>query len=89
MPSGKSSNRQRDIRKLLKFPAILSHTIKDEAKNLRELANGLQEIRSLQRDRLTALANKMVLASRFQKEIEVAEVTVTDDGFTVEFRFRA
>jgi hypothetical protein len=29
------------------------------------------------------------LASRFQKEIEVAEVTVTDDGFTVEFRFRA
>jgi hypothetical protein len=40
-------------------------------------------------DRLVALANKMLKEARFHKEIEVAEVTVTEEGFTVEFRFRA
>lgn len=89
MPSGKSSNPRRDISKLLKFPAILTHTTKAEAKNLRELASGLAEIRSLQRDRLVSLAKKMLKEARFQAEIEVADVTVEDDGFTVRFRFRA
>ena len=87
--SGKSSNRSLQLSKLLKFPSILTHTTKQEAKNLRELASGLTEIRSLQRDRLTAMAQRMLKECRLEKEIEVAEVTATEEGFTVEFRFRA
>jgi hypothetical protein len=88
VPFGKSLKQRRDISKLLKFPAELSHTLHEEAKNLGTLASGLAEIRNLQRDRLASLAQKMLKRAGMDKEIEVGEVAETEDGFTVRFRFR-
>ncbi len=80
-----SAKSSKDLLELLKFP---NSTLNEEAKNLAKVASGLGAIRELQRERALGLAAQMLQRANLNSELEAADVTVTEDGFTVEFRFR-
>lgn len=48
----------------------------------------MAEFRTLKQERCEDLASRMIDRANLQKEIEVADVTESEDGFTVKFRFR-
>jgi len=71
---------------LLKLPT--RQTSQAQVQSLARFHRGVAELRNLYREKLMELASKMVDRSNLHKELEIADVTEAEDGFTVKFRFR-
>lgn len=84
MQSGKSL--KHSVALLLKLPT--RNTVQEQVRSLARFHRGIEELKSLHREKLEELVNKMVDSANLQKEIEIADVTESEDGFTVQFRFR-
>lgn len=84
MQSGKSL--KHSVALLLKLPT--RNTVQEQVRSLARFHRGIEELKSLHREKLEELVNKMVGSANLQKELEVADVTELEDGFTVKFRFR-
>ena len=85
MRSGKSL--KHSVALLLKLPT--RQTSQAQVQSLAQFHYGVADLRNLYREKLMELASKMVDRSNLHKELEIADVTESEDGFTVKFRFRA